>query len=164
MGLAVVPEDIQKIKRSQFLTFIDTTPSGSSRTWKILGVGVNEYATAYNPQVDTEKWIVEDNARNDHTSNQKQGSVTQKCYKNDPEFEFVAAGRDQLNYTTNILDVDTWGGTTGSYPAKMSSATIAITSYSGEEIEYDIYYNGDPVEGTVSITDGVPTFTPSASL
>ena len=163
MSLAEIPADIEKIKRSQFLTFIDTTPS-STATWAILGVGVNEYAVAQNPQIDTEKWIVEDNARNDHTSNQKQGSVTQKCYKNDPEFEFVAAGRDQLNYKTHVLDVDTWDGTTGSYPAKLSDAIIAITSYSGEEIQYDIYYNGDPIEGTVAISDGVPTFTPSVSL
>lgn len=163
MSLAEIPSNIEKIKRSQFLTYIDTTPS-STATWAILGIGVNEYAVSQNPQIDTEKWIVEDNARNDHTSNQKQGSVTQRCYKNDPEFEFIAAGRDQLNYKTHVLDVDTWDGTAGSYPAKMSDAIIAITSYSGEEISYDIYYNGDPVEGTVSIADGAPTFTPSASL
>lgn len=164
MSLAVIGDDIEKIKRSDFLTYIDTTPSSSDPTWAVLGVGVDEYATSYNPQVDTEKWIIEDNARNDHTSNQKQGSVTQKCYKNDPEFAFVAAGRDQLNYKTHILDIDVWNGSTGSYPAKMSNAIIAITSYSGEEIEYDIYYDGDPEEGTVSITSGTPTFTPSASL
>lgn len=164
MSLAVIGDDIEKIKRSDFLTYIDTTPSSSDPTWAVLGVGVDEYATSYNPQVDTEKWIVEDNARNDHTSNQKQGSVTQKCYKNDPEFAFVAAGRDQLNYKTHILDIDVWNGTTGSYPAKMSNAIIAITSYSGEEIEYDIYYDGDPEEGTVAISSGTPTFTPSASL
>ena len=103
-------------------------------------------AISFNPQVDTEKWIIEDNARNDHTSNQKQTSVTQKCYKNDPTFEFVAEGRDQLNYKTHMLDIDVWNGSTGSYPAKMSDAIITITSYSGEEIEFDIYYDGDPVE------------------
>jgi len=164
MGLAVIPSDIEKIKRSQFITFLDTTPSGTNRTWAVLGVGVDEYSVAYNPQVDTEKWIVEDNARNDHTSNQKQGSVTQKCYKNDPEFAFIAAGRDQLNYKTKVLDVDTWSGSVGNYPATMSDAIITVTSYSGEEIEYDIYYNGDAVVGTASISDGVPSFTPSTSL
>lgn len=46
----------------------------------------------------------------------------------------------------------------------MSDAIITVTSYSGEEIEYDIYYDGDPTEGTVAIANGVPTFTPSASL
>jgi len=161
MGLAVIPANIEKIKRSQFITYLDTTPSGASRSWAVLGVGVNEYSVSYNPQVDTEKWIVEDNARNDHTSNQKQGSVTQKCYKNDPEFEFVAQGRDQLNYKTRVLDVDTWSGSEGSFAAKMSDAIITVTSYSGEEIEYDLYYDGDPTEGTVAIADGVPTFTPS---
>ena len=69
-----------------------------------------------------------------------------------------------MNYKTNILDVDTWGGEVGSYPAKKSNAIITVTSYSGEEIQYDIYYDGDPVEGTVSISDGVPSFSPSVSL
>ena len=165
MSLAEIPDSIEKIKRSQFLTYLDTTPTGSTKTWAIVGVGVDEYSQAFNPQVDTEKWIIEDNARNDHTSNQKQGSVTQKCYKNDPAFEFVANGRDKLNYKTHILDIDTWNGTgsgsSATFPAKQSDGLVAITSYSGEEIEYDLYYDGDPVEGTVTISDGVPTFTPS---
>ena len=165
MSLAEIPDSIEKIKRSQFLTFLDTTPTGTSRTWAIVGIGVDEYATAYNPQVDTEKCIIEDNARNDHTSNQKQGSVKQKCYKNDPAFEFVANGRDKLNYKTHILDIDIWNGTesgsSATFPAKMSDGLVAITSYSGEEIEYDLYYDGDPTEGTVTIKDGVPTFTPT---
>ena len=163
MSLAVIPDNIEKIKRSQFISFIDTTPA-STYTWATLGVGVDEYATSYNPQVDTEKWIIEDNARNIHTSNQKQGSVSQQCYKNDPAFEFIAEGRDKLNYKTHILDVDTWKESNGSFPAKLSDAIIAITSYSGEEIEYDIYYDGDAKEGTVRITDGVPVFTENVSL
>lgn len=164
MSLANIPDDIEKIKRSEFLTFIDTTPTATNPTWAVLGIGVDEYATSYNPQVDNEKWIVEDNARNDHTSNQKQGSVTQKCYKNDPEYAFISSARDQLNFKTHILDVDTWdatGTTTVTYAGKMSDAIITITSYSGDQIEYDLYYDGDPTNGTVAIENGVPTFTPS---
>lgn len=163
MSLAVIPDNIEKIKRSQFLSYIDTTPA-TNATWKILGIGIDDYSVSYNPQVDTEKWIIEDNARNDHTSNQKQGSVTQKCYKGDAEFEFIAAGRDELNYKSHILDVDTWNGTIGSYPAKMSDIIITVTSYSGEQIEYNIYYDGDATEGTVSIEGGVPNFSPNPSL
>ena len=162
----MIPENIEKVNRSQFVTYIDTTPSGSSRTYKILGIGITDYGISYNPQVDTEKWIIEDNARSDHTSNQKQSTVSQKIYKNDPCFEFVYAGLDKLNYTTNVLDVDRWNGENGTYPAKMSTAKIAVTQYMGEEatIEYDLYYEGNPVEGTVTITGGVPTFTPTVSL
>lgn len=160
----MIPDNIEKLKTSQYLRFIDTTPSSQNPTWKVVGIGVEEMSTDYSPQVDTIKWIIEDSARNDHTSNQKQSSVTQKAYKNDPCFEFVNAGRDKLNYVTHILEVDTWNGTTGNYVAKMSDGLITVTSYSGEEIEFDLYFNGDPVEGTVSITGGVPSFSPTTSL
>lgn len=145
MNAGVIPDNIEKIKDHQYQRFLDITPT-SAYTWKIIGIGINEMSTNYNPQVDTEKWIIEENARNDHTSNQKQSSVTQRCYKNDPEFEFVNTGRDKLNYVTHILEVDTWSGTSGSYPAKVSDALITVTSYSGSEVEYDIYFNGDPIE------------------
>ena len=160
----MLPENLTKIDRSQFLTFLDTTPTSSNPTWAILGVGITDYAIAFNPQLETEKWIIENNARTDHTSNQKQGSVSQKAYKGDPCFAFVHAGIDKLNYRTHILDIDRWNGEEGSYPAKMSDGIIAITNYMGETatIEYDLYYDGDSVEGTVSISNGVPTFTPKA--
>lgn len=161
--MALIPSDIVKNKRSQYQKFLDITPN-STATFKVIGVGITEANVSYNPQVDSEQWIVEDSARNDHTGNQKQISVTQKCYKGDPEFEFVNSGRDKLNYTSHILEIDTWNGTNGSYPAKLSDCLIAINSYSGNQIEYTIYFNGDPTEGTASIADGVPTFVSNVSL
>ena len=161
MGL--IPNNIEKIKRSQYQGFLDTTPT-STATYKPVGIGITEAGMEYNPQVETEQWIIEDNARNDHTGNQKQMSLTQKCYKNDPEFEFINAGRDKLNYTSHYLEIDTWNGTAGSYSAKLSDCLITVNTYSGSEIEYTIYINGDPTEGTASIADGVPTFTPSVSI
>lgn len=38
MSLAKIPENIEKILRSQFLSYIDTTPTGASRTWAVLGI------------------------------------------------------------------------------------------------------------------------------
>ena len=160
-----VPSGIEKIKRSQFLTYLNTGTSAEP-IWSVLGVGITEYGIAYNPQVDTEKWIIEDNARNDHSSNQKQGSVTQKCYKGDPVFEFINGARDQLNFKAQILDIDRWNGTGTSYPAKKNDVMITIENYMGEDasIEYTIYYDGDATEGTVSFTGSTPTFTPTTSL
>ena len=160
----MIPDNIEKLKTSQYLRFIDTTPSADNPTWKVVGIGIEEMSTDYSPQVDTIKWIIEDSARNDHTSNQKQSSVTQKAYKNDPCFEFVNAGRDKLNYVTHILEVDTWSEIGGNYTAKMSDGLITVTSYSGEEIEYDLYFNGDPTDGVVTMTGDVPSFTPTTSL
>ena len=159
----MVPDSIEKVKRSQFLTFLDvsatTTPS-----WKVLGIGITDYGIDYNPQVDTEKWIIEDNARNDHTSNEKQSSVTQKIYKGDPCFEFVEKARDQLNYKSKVLDVDRWNGTGSTYPAKLSNVIITVNTWMGEEatIEYDMYYDGDPEEVSVTFdSDGNPSIVAS---
>ena len=162
--MALIPTDIEKIKNSQYLRFIDTTPTGTKPTWAVVGIGVTELATEYNAQVDTEQWIIEDSARNDHTGNQKSSSVTQKCYKNDPEFTFVNAGRDKLNYKTHILEIDIWDKEGTSYKAKMSDGLITVSSYSGGEIEYDLMFDGDPTEGTATVADGVPTFTATANL
>lgn len=161
MGL--IPSDIEKNKRSQYQKFLDITPS-STASWKVIGIGISEANVEYNPNVDTEQWIIEDSARNDHTGNQKQISVTQKCYKGDPEFEFINGCRDKLNCISHILEIDTWNGNVGSYPAKKSDCLITVTSYSGAEIEYTIYFNGDPIEGNATISDGVPSFTASTSL
>ena len=156
-------EDLERIKRSQFKIFLDTTPA-SSYTWKLEGWGVEEASISYNANVDRTKYIVEDSARSDHTSNDKQSSITKKTYKGEPVFEFINSCRDKLNNKTHILEVDSWNGTGSSYPAKLSDGIIVITEYSGEEISYDLYFDGDPTEGTVTIADNVPTFTPITSL
>ena len=160
-----VPENIEKIKRSQFVTYLNTGTSANP-TWSILGVGITEYGIDYNPQVDTEKWIIEDNARNDHSSNEKQSSVTQKCYKGDAVFEFINGARDQLNFKAQVLDIDRWNGTGTTYPAKKNDVMITVNSYMGEnaEIEYTIYYDGDATDGTVTFAGNTPSFSPTTSL
>ncbi len=156
-------ENLERIKRSQYQLFLDTTPS-STVTWKLEGWGVEEASVSFNANVERTKYIVEDSARTDHTSNDKQSSITKKTYKGEPCFTFINAGRDKLNYVTHILEVDTWNGSNGSYPAKKSDGVIVVTEYSGEEISYDLYFDGDPIEGTVTMSDGVPTFVPTTSL
>ena len=158
----MIPENLTKVKRSQFGTYLDVTPAGSTPTWKILGIGITDLSIDFNPQVETEKWIVEDTARNDHTGNEKQASVSQKIYKGDDCFEFVYGGLNELNYKTHILDVDRWNGTGTTYPATLSDGLITITNYMGDDavIEYDLLYDGDPKKGTVTYDEnGVPTFT-----
>lgn len=156
-------DELEQIKRSQIATYIDTTPTEEEPTWKLLGIGITEYGIAYNPQITTEKWIIHDNATSRLDSNQKQGDVTQRMYKGDPCFEYVNSLRDKIgnDVKTRILDIDMWGGEGSNYPAKMSEGIIAVTNYAGEDasIEYSLYYNGDPTEGTATIASGTPTFT-----
>jgi hypothetical protein len=154
-----------KITEDQFVRFIDTTPTATTPTW-VLVAAVEEGGAGidYNPNIDRLKLIVNQNATTNHTSNDKQMSVTYLAYKGDDCFEYVNGGRDKLNYKTRLLEVDLWDETSGSYSAKMSNATIGITSYHGDTIEFNVYADGDPTDGTVTVANNTPTFTPTTSL
>lgn len=159
---------MKKMNRSEFVTYLDTTPESSSATYEILGVGVTDMQISFNPSVDSEKWIIEDTARHVHSGNEKQTSVTQSIYLDDPCYTFVEKGLDKLNYVTKILDINRTKVLEGNkYAAKLSDGKIAITSFMGESatIEYDLYYEGSPVEGTVTFgEDGKPVFVANSSV
>lgn len=157
-------ENMKKVTRDQVVTYLDTTPD-SQETWSLLGVGITSYGIAYNPQVTTEKWIINKNATSSLDSYQMQGDVSQKIYKGDPCFEYINNLRRELGVgskvETHVLDIDTYDESDGKYKATQADCIITITTYMSEEaiIEYSIYYNGDPVTGTVEMQDGNPVFT-----
>ena len=49
---------MKKINRNEWAEFLNTTPSGASPTWNIIGVGITEKSTDYNAEVTEEKWII----------------------------------------------------------------------------------------------------------
>lgn len=154
-----------KILESDYLRFIDTTPTESTPTWVLVGaVETGNAEMEYNADIERLKLIVNKNAITNHKSNDKQMSVPLLAYKGDPCFTFVEAGRDKLNYTTRVLEVDLWNNTNSNYSAKMSNATIAISTYNGEQIEFDLNFDGDPTEGTATISGSSVSFTPTTSL
>lgn len=160
---------MDKINRAQFVTYINTTPKEDTANWSLLGVGVTGYAISYNPQVTTEKWIIHESATSSVDSYQRAGDVSQRCYKGDPVFEYMNELRRKAatgsEVQTQVLDIDRYDASeTGAYNATKSDATIAISSYMGEDavIEYTIHYNGDPVLGTVTFADETPTFVEEA--
>lgn len=163
---------MEKITREQFVSYLNTTPKTETEKWSLIGVGITGYGLAYNPQVTTEKWIINKNATSSVDSYQIQGEVSQKCYKGDPVFEFINELRRTAGIgsksETQVLDIDTYDETTeNNFKATKYNCTIAITNYMSEEavIEYSIYYNGDPVLGTVTLdTQGKPTFTEEGSV
>ncbi len=156
----------KKVTRDQIMSFLNVKPGTEAQDWAIIGVGVTDYGQDLNPQVNTEKWIIHKNATNTLESYQVQGDVSQTCYFGDPVYDFVNNIRRTLavgdKVETQILDVDTYDAKELSqYKATLSNCMVAVTSYAKGEnpaIEYSIYYNGDPEQGTVTIADGKPTF------
>lgn len=150
-----------KMNRDEWVTYLDTTPD-TDATYEILGVGITELAVDYNPSVESEKWIIERTARHIHESNEKTSGVSQSIYTNDPCYKFIEKGRGKLNYRTHILDIDmTRKSEDGSkYYAELSDGIITITSHMGDTavLEYDLYWEGDPKIGYVTLEGKKPTF------
>lgn len=164
MAIDKLKDGLKQMKRSDMMfSYLNVTPEATTADWALIGETTN-LGISYNPQKTTEKLVVEDNARTTHDSNQKSSDVTLKCCVGDPIFEYIAGCRDKLQCETDRLDIDPYSGKDGTYDAKKQKVLITISSWAGEngECEFTTDYQGDPEEGSVSITGGKPVFTPKA--
>jgi len=156
-----------KKKSSAMAYFLNTGTSGSP-TWAALGKGVTSLPLAYNPQVTTETYIHEDNATTSVDSYQVSAAIDISLWDatDAPAHAYLenlrrtrATGADA---ETQILEIDTT--TTSPYTAQVSNAVVATDTFTVEggkpqALSVTAYCNGEPIDGTAVITDGVPVFT-----
>lgn len=155
---------MEQLYRDQFAHYINTTPAGESETWSLEGVGVDALSLSYNPQIDQYKTIIERNANATFNNYQLQVSVSGKrAYKGDKVYEFLnEARRNMKAIETQILEVEMANVESESnYIATKFNCLIVISEFLGENatISYDLYVKGDPIHGTVDVSNGAPVFT-----
>lgn len=156
------------VSRDEIASFLQT----ATDTYKLIGIGVTDSGIAYNPQTTTEKWIVDKASRTSVDSYQRQRDINQKCRFGDPVYDFINELRKSLAIGSSaeayVVDVDIYDADqSGKYFAQKSKVTIAINNYATAtppELEYTLYYGGDPENGKAEINNGVLTYTPSASV
>lgn len=125
----------------------------------------------YGAQTETEQDIVSNSATTDVTGYQPTTAVSQQCTKGDAIYEFITGLRRSRailgDCHTWMLNVDMWDSTTSSstttYAAEVQEVSIQVDTYGGAGgetpvQEFTINFIGDPVQGTVTIVDGTPTF------
>lgn len=158
---------IEKIKRSLFATFINTTP-GSTETWVRMGKGITSQKISYNPTVTTEQYIDENNATSSVDSYAPSLDGTQTCYKGEPVFEYIDNLRKNravgAELETQVLLVYLYDGTAESYKAEKNNCVVQLGDYGGDgggnvTMTYTVGLNGDPEIGTAKIASGTVTFT-----
>lgn len=146
-----------KIKRSQVMTFMNTTPSAAA-TYSLIGEGVTGGSIAYNPQVEEETYIHQDSATVTVESYSPKLSLEASAVAGDAVFEFI----DSLRVARAVLAsaqtdiVNVWAYETGgpaAYPAEKQNVSIQIDEFGGEggksvKINYTVNFIGDPVVGT----------------
>jgi hypothetical protein len=146
-----------KIKRSNFATFLNTTPD-STATWSLIGAGIPSAEIEYNPKTAEEHDIDDDSGSKFLESYSPSMPVEGKCVAGDPAFEYI----DDLRKERAVLgDAETqvcnvWMYETGgpnAYPAETQAVAIAIEKMGGPGGEqtgysYTLHYIGDPTAGT----------------
>ena len=159
---------MEKIKRSLFATFINTTPGTTGETWARMGKGITSQNISYNPNVTTEQYIDEDNAYSSVDSYAPSLDGTQTCYKGDPVFEYIDSLRQEravgAALETEVLFVYMYAGESGSFKAEKNKCVIQLGEFGGDgggnvTMSYTIGLNGDPVVGTAAVNAGTVTFT-----
>ncbi len=158
-----------QLYRDQFWHYVNiATKTGetSNPNYVREGTGVESLSVAFNPQKDTYKDITKRTAQTTFNNYQLSSSISGKrCYEGDDMYEYLyelkkyaIAGETQL---VEINTAKSVGGT--SYEATKYDVLITINEWLGENatISYDIDYT-NPVQGSVTISDGNISFTPSA--
>lgn len=161
-----------KAKRSTWYTFLNV---GTEETpdWVREGKHASELTAQMNPQTSTTQDVTQDTSETDITGYQPSIGLSKSVSKSDPTFEFIDEIRRKRKIMSDayseILNVDVFNKKTdGSYPAELQKVSIQIDSFGGAAsdpltISYTYNYRGDPVTGTVAITEGKPVFTPDSS-
>lgn len=157
-----------KIKRSEVMTFLNTTPL-TTATYELIGEGVTAGSISYNPKTAEETYIHEDSATITVESYAPNFPVEAVAVSGDPVFEFV----DTLRRSRAVLGdaetdvVNVWayesGGPTA-YPAEKQTVSVQIDEFGGDggasvKLNFTINFVGSPVTGTFNTS--TKAFTPS---
>lgn len=159
-----------KATRKLLMTYVDVSDSGSPE-WELVGRGVEDSSIELNPNTETTTDIL--------------GITETAVTKWEPNQSFdpnTVKGGSKLNYKLheiwqnktpellskfNVLIVYAYIGETNNFEAEMQkNCTINITSIGGSayvDMPIEISLSNDSTKGTVSIADGVPTFTPASA-
>ena len=159
---------MEKIKRSLFATFINTTPDSESATWARMGKGITSQKISYNPTVTTEQYVDEDNAYSSVDSYSPSLDGQQTCYKGEPVFEYIESLRQKRavggELESEVLFVYLYDGEGNSYKAEKNACVIQLGDFGGDgggnvQLTYTIGLNGNPEIGTATVDGGAVSFT-----
>lgn len=159
-----------KLNRSQLIHFINAAPS-STASWFKIGKDVEEMSVEMNPEIETQKNILDETSVN---HNGYEASFSVDTYFADPSdsiydfLEGIALGRLKGDACkTQVLEVIIEDTTAASHEAYQEDVIVEVTSYGGAQggvrIPYTVHFAGNRKAGTVAIAaqTGIPTFTPA---
>ena len=150
--------------------FIDITPAGTTAKYCRVGEGINTFTPSNNGSISTKHYINDKFATSRRNGLQKQWAFSGDRVIGDNANDYLVGltektGSD-VETTLIIADLlDPVGSSKDYYVAKKYEVMVDVTNdgsiEGGQDVAIDgtIYANGDPVNGWISIADGIATWT-----
>jgi len=160
---------MSRIDNSLFYLFLDTAQTPSTPTFTRVTKATN-FAITMNAQTEDTQYIVDKTSTTLLNGYKPAIDQTLVAFDDDPIFTFLfdlyenrKVGSDA---STTMLIVHQQAGTSsGSFVAEQWTVTITITTYDimAKTLQYTLSQSGDSIPGEATISNGVPTFTPTVA-
>lgn len=155
-----------KLKRQALLHYIDASFGGDTPIWFLIGKDIDDMSVDLSPDTETKKNILGETSVNDNGYEPK---LSADPYYANPGDSIYAKLKDiAMNRKTGdecktkILEVLV-DKENGPYDAWQEDCIVKPQSYGGGTegvaIPFDVSFDGNREQGTVTIVDKVPTFT-----
>lgn len=157
-----------KLAREALMHYIDSSFGTGTATWFLIGKDIDDMSVELNPDTETTKNILGETTVKD---NGYEPSMSADPYYANPEDsiyeKLVDIAMNRLKgdkCKTQILEVIIKDTAETTHQAWVEDVIVKPQSYGGDtsgvSIPFDVLFDGNRKEGTVTIASGVPTFTP----
>ena len=159
-----------KAPRKLLMTYVDVSDSGTPE-WELVGRGVEDSAIELNPSTETVTDIlgITDTSVTKWEPNQSFDPNTVKggSKLNHKLHQIWQDKKPELLSKFNVLIVYAYLGEKNNFEAEVQkNCTINITSLGGSayvDMPIEISFSNDSTKGTVTISNGVPTFSAASA-
>ncbi len=159
-----------KLERKALLHYLDASFGGETPLWFLIGKDIEDMAVELNPDTESKENILGETTT---TDNGYQPTMSADPYYANPEDDIyekvqdIAMNRKKGDACkTKILEVIIDDTADTAHKAWQEDVIVKPQSYGGGtegiNIPFEVSFDGNRKEGTVTITGGVPTFTPKA--
>lgn len=163
-------ENTQLIKKHLIRPFINNGTSELPDWVQIKKA--TEFTRAMNPQIEERDYIADEHPTTEVMDYKPSENLSVTMYKGEPDFELfydlykkraIGSEAQKEFLLVNIFDSSTVENTTYYYAEKTNaSVTVEELNATGKSLSCNVYENGTPVKGYVTIENGKPTFTEGA--
>ncbi len=154
------------------MTFLDASFGVEQPEWFLIGKDIEEMSVELNPDVETKKNILGETTVQDNgyepsmSADPYYANPEDSIYPKIKEIAFKRLTGDSCK--TKILEVIVEDDAAEAHEAYMENVIVKPQSYGGDtsgvNIPYEVHFDGNRIEGTVKIANGVPAFTPAGEV